>query len=83
LTRPKWSSPIRRAESDERTNLRKSISCMVAGLLLFVPIALLTYGGDTPDWAPRGIVIIALFFVMDAGALWLFDEIRGIVRRGD
>jgi hypothetical protein len=56
---------------------------MVAGLLLFVPIALLTYGGDTPDWAPRGIVIIALFFVMGAGALWLFDEIRGIVRRGD
>ena len=57
--------------------MRKSISCMVAGLLLLsAPIWL--FMGMGLDWLPGrpGLVMAAAATLMIVGGVWLWDEIR-------
>ena len=60
-----------------RSRLRRSISCMAAGLLIIVP-AIVFFGGDLADWHPHGVVVLGLGFVCIAGIVWLYDEVRDI-----
>jgi hypothetical protein len=59
------------------SRLRRSISCMAAGLLIVGPVAVF-FGGDLVDWHPHGIVVVILATLCIAGIVWLFDEIRDI-----
>jgi hypothetical protein len=59
------------------SRLRRSISCMAAGLLIVGPVAVF-FGGDLVDWHPHGIVVVMLATLCIAGIVWLFDEIRDI-----
>jgi hypothetical protein len=59
------------------SRLRRSISCMAAGLLIIVP-ATVFFWGDLVDWHPDGVVVLVLGFVCIAGIIWLYDEVRDI-----
>src|SRR6516165_9072524 len=59
------------------SRLRRSISCMVAGLLIVVP-ATVFFWGTLAEWYPPGIVIVILAALCIAGIIWLYDEIRDI-----
>jgi hypothetical protein len=59
------------------SGLRRSISCMAAGLLIVGPVAVF-FGGDLVDWHPHKIVGVILATLCIAGIVWLFDEIRDI-----
>jgi hypothetical protein len=55
--------------------LRKSISCMLAGLLIALPAWLFIYSAET-HWMPgHGVVKIAAITMAIAGIIWLFDEV--------
>jgi hypothetical protein len=56
--------------------MRKSISCMVAGLLLSAPLWL--FMGMGSDWLPGRpyLVMAAAATLMIVGGVWLWDEIR-------
>jgi hypothetical protein len=60
-----------------RSRLRRSISCIAAGLLIVGPVAVF-FGGDLVDWHPHKIVVVILATVCITGIVWLFDEIRDI-----
>jgi hypothetical protein len=57
------------------SRLRRSISCMAAGLLIIVP-AIAVFGGDLADWHPNKVVVLGLGFVCIVGIIWLYDEVR-------
>jgi hypothetical protein len=59
------------------SRLRRSISCIAAGLLIVGPVAVF-FGGDLVDWHPHKIVVVTLATMCIAGIVWLFDEIRDI-----
>jgi hypothetical protein len=59
------------------SRLRRSISCMAAGLLISVP-ATVFFWGELVDWHPHGVVAFGLIFVCIAGIIWLYDEVRDI-----
>jgi uncharacterized membrane protein len=59
------------------SGLRRSISCMAAGLLIVGPVAVF-FGGALVDWHPHKIVVVILATLCIAGIVWLFDEIRDI-----
>ena len=59
------------------SRLRRSISCIAAGLLIVGPVAVF-FGGDLVDWHPHKIVVVMLATLCIAGIVWLFDEIRDI-----
>jgi hypothetical protein len=59
------------------SRLRRSMSCIAAGLLIVGPVAVF-FGGDLVDWHPHKIVVVILATLCIAGIVWLFDEIRDI-----
>jgi hypothetical protein len=58
------------------TMLRKSISCMLAGLPIAGSALSFIYAADT-SWLPHKIVPVVAIFIGVVGIIWLFDEIRG------
>jgi hypothetical protein len=71
----------RLAESDgdqdddpEDWHMRRSISCMLAGLLTVVPVWVL-FAADN-EWAGpmKGRLIASLIFIFAVGVMWLYDE---------
>lgn len=54
--------------------IRKSISCMAAGLLIAVTAWFFAYAWMT-DWYPHKIVPIAAVVLGVIGIAWLYDEI--------
>jgi hypothetical protein len=59
------------------SRLRRSISCIMAGLLIVGPITVFSWG-TLAEWYPHGIVILILATLCIAGIIWLYDEIRDI-----
>jgi hypothetical protein len=59
--------------------LRRSLSYMLTGLLIAVPILLTAYAAQT-DWTPNKIAMIAVVTVASAGIMTLIDEL-GLDRR--
>ena len=59
------------------SRLRRSISCMAAGLLIVAP-AIVFLWGALVDWSPHKIVVLILGFSCVAGIIWLYDEVREI-----
>lgn len=51
---------------------RRSISCMLAGLMIAAAIAFFTYPGE---WYPHKWLVIAAISVGVIGIMWLYDEI--------
>jgi hypothetical protein len=54
--------------------LRKSISCVLPGLIIVAAVTMFVMG-------PRKAIGVAAAFCLVAGALWLYDALRGL-RRG-
>jgi hypothetical protein len=56
--------------------MRKSISCMLGGLLMSAPVWL--FMGMGWDWLPGrpGLVMASAGTLLIVGGLWLWDEIR-------
>lgn len=54
--------------------LRRSISCMAAGLLIAVPAWFFAYAW-LYDWMPHKIVPIAVGALGITGVMWLYDEL--------
>jgi peptidoglycan biosynthesis protein MviN/MurJ (putative lipid II flippase) len=59
--------------------LRRSLSSMLTGLLIAVPILLTAYAAQT-DWTPNKIALIAVVTVASASIMALIDEL-GLDRR--
>jgi hypothetical protein len=53
---------------------RRSLSCMIAGILIVIPAWLLEVFGH--DWQPPGVVVIAIVWLSIPGVAWLYDEIQ-------
>jgi hypothetical protein len=53
---------------------RRSLSLMLTGLLIAVPISLTAYAAES-DWLPHKIVLIAVVTVASAGIMALIDEL--------
>lgn len=51
---------------------RRSISCMLAGLMIVTPIWL-AYAAD-PQWRPHPWLITAIIAIGIVGMMWLYDE---------
>jgi hypothetical protein len=49
----------------------RSLSCMLAGLLICAPI-----WAAGLDWQPHKFATVSIFFVAIVGVMWLYDEIR-------
>jgi len=61
-----------------RSRLRRSISCMLAGLLIVAP-ATVFFWSALVDWHRYpGYLILILGFSCIAGIVWLYDEVRDI-----
>jgi hypothetical protein len=60
---------------------RRSISCMLAGLMIVGPVIISLWAWEHPEWQPGRIVAIILIVICIAGIIWLFDEIRDIPRQ--
>lgn len=56
--------------------LRRSIACMLAGLLITGPIVVIGWAWDYPEWQPHRIVVVILAFVCIAGIMLLYDELH-------
>ena len=54
--------------------VRRSISCMLAGLLIVGPIWIAAYA---PDWHPHPWMTAAILALPVFGIMWLYDELRG------
>jgi hypothetical protein len=54
--------------------LRRSLSFILTGLLIAVPILLAAYTAQI-DWPPYKIVLIAMVTVASAGIMALIDEL--------
>jgi hypothetical protein len=59
--------------------MRRSISCMIAGLLIVGPLIAMYLW---PEWRPHPIVFIAHLSVCVAGIIWLYDEIADTAEAG-
>jgi len=55
--------------------LRRSLCCMLAGIMILIPIWAAMAG---PDWYPHRWVVIALIGVFVTGCMWLYDEITAV-----
>jgi hypothetical protein len=53
---------------------RRSLSFLLTGLLIAVPILLTAYAAQT-DWLPHKIVLITVVTVASAGIMALIDEL--------
>src|SRR5262245_6270149 len=61
-----------------RSRLRRSISCMLAGLLIVVPVTVFFWSALV-DWHRYpAYLMYVLGFACIAGIVWLYDEIRDI-----
>lgn len=56
---------------------RRAIGCMLAGLLIALPIWIFAYVGEHYYWQPHGIVVATAIGVMIIGGIWLYDEVAG------
>jgi hypothetical protein len=54
--------------------LRRSLSFMLTGLLIAVPLLLTAYAAQT-DWTPHKTVLIAVVTVASASIMALIDEL--------
>ena len=54
--------------------VRRSLSFMLTGLLIAVPILLTAYAAQT-DWSPHKIALIAVVTVASASLMALIDEL--------
>jgi hypothetical protein len=59
------------------SRLRKSISCMSAGLLIAVPMWMVIYAEDTGWIAGHWILPVAVVSSAVIGVIWLYDELIG------
>jgi hypothetical protein len=55
--------------------LRRSISCMCAGLLMTTAWQFFVVGAEA-GWVPPGIVTVSMLTLGIAGGLWLWDEVN-------
>jgi hypothetical protein len=54
--------------------MRRSLSCMCAGLLVMTPFWL--FASQGLDWMPHKIVLVAMLNVVIAGVMALYDEMN-------
>jgi hypothetical protein len=54
--------------------MRRSVSCICAGLLFSVPIWAIAYAVEY-DWQPHKWLAVPLITCGIAGTIWLYDEI--------
>ena len=60
--------------------LRRSISCMLAGVLAVFPALTLLYG-LLGYWMPgHAFAALSMLFASVAGVIWLYDEVAEILR---
>jgi hypothetical protein len=68
-----------------RPLLRRSVSCMLAGILacswIYVPWAVEAVAGPFPA-KPHGVALLAITVLTIAGLIWLYDEVREIIAAG-
>ena len=56
--------------------IRRSLSCMLAGLLIAGPITYAAFSGQM-GWHPHGWLIMTILAVPIFGVMILYDEIKG------
>jgi hypothetical protein len=71
---------MRALQLKQRSRLRRSLGCIMGGLMVAAPIAIFTAPWAW-DWHPHRSVAIAMIAVGVFGAMVLYDELREILGR--